>query len=65
MAKKRDPATRAAKLRERIGKRKARAQEPPANRGSDSQPRPGESPHAYVERRMRETLSQEKKKEVP
>ena len=55
---------RAAKLRDRIARQ---ADEPdehqadaPAADDSDEGPRPGESPHHYVERRMRDTV---KKKE--
>lgn len=49
--------TRADRLRERIAQRN----EPSANNenrddAAESQPRPGESPNAFVERRMRETL---------
>jgi hypothetical protein len=63
VAKKPDPATRAAKLRERLAKRRAGKDEPAEGPGADDQPRPGESPNAYVERRMRETLK--KKNELP
>ena len=60
---------RAARLRDRIARRaensdKHQADEPAADEPTadepDEGPRPGESPHHYVERRMRETL---KKKE--
>jgi hypothetical protein len=56
-----DPATRADRLRERIKKPTQPEAEPEDASSDDSQPRPGESPNAYVERRMRETL----KKDMP
>jgi hypothetical protein len=56
-----DPATRADRLRERIKKLHQPEAEPEDTSADDSQPRPGESPNAYVERRLRETL----KKDVP
>jgi hypothetical protein len=56
-----DPATRADNLRDRIKKLKKPETEPENVPSDDSQPRPGESPNAYVERRMRETL----KKDLP
>jgi len=61
MAKKPDPTNRAANLRERIARRNTPEHEP-TDPDADRQPRPGESPNAYVERRMRETL---KKKDEP
>jgi len=54
-----DPATRADNLRERIKKPKQPKAEPEDAPLDDSQPRPGESPNAYVERRMRETLKKD------
>jgi hypothetical protein len=65
VANKPDPATRAARLRERLAKRQARQPEPATEPAEAGQPRPGESPNAYVERRMRETLKKGKTKEVP
>jgi hypothetical protein len=56
-----DPKERAAKLRERIAKLKPGATDSDRAGGEDpAGPRPGESPHAYVERRMRETLKPER-----
>jgi len=56
-----DPMERAAKLRERIAKLKPGATDSDRTGGEDpAGPRPGESPHAYVERRMRETLKPER-----
>jgi len=59
MAGKPDPKTRAARLRRRISKADA-----PARSGgpvtTPSEPRPGESPNAYVDRRMRDTLKKPK-----
>ena len=49
---------RAAKLRDRIRQKRKEAQAPHTVE-PDSGPRPGESPNAYVERRMRETLKKE------
>ncbi len=50
-----DGKARAAKLRGRIGKLKqAEARKPDTS--TVSGPRPGESPNAFVERRMRDTL---------
>jgi hypothetical protein len=46
---------RAAKLRDRMRQKRNEAQTPRTIE-PDSGPRPGESPNAYVERRMRETL---------
>ena len=54
-----DPATRADRLRERIKKLEQPDAEPEAAPFDDSQPRPGESPNAYIERRMRETLKKD------
>jgi hypothetical protein len=55
-----DAEARAKKLRERIVKLKRinerRQEEAAAAPPADGGPRAGESPHAYVERRMRETL---------
>ena len=51
---------RAARLRQRIRKKRGEAETHHTVK-PDSGPRPGESPNAYVERRMRETL----KKETP
>jgi len=42
-------------LRERIARQKRQAEER-STPVEESGPRPGESPHAFVERRMRETL---------
>ena len=56
MPDKPDPKTRAAQLRKRIAQlktRKSPCPEPLPDKG----PEPGESPHAYVERRMRETTT--------
>jgi hypothetical protein len=50
-----DGKTRATKLRARIAKLKRASAEKSAEDTEDG-PRPGESPNAYVERRMRETL---------
>jgi hypothetical protein len=47
---------RASKLRERITQLKDRHVEVSEGLKPDRGPRPGESPNAYVERRMRETL---------
>jgi hypothetical protein len=56
-----DSKTRAARLREQIAARRNRDADDEITRpGEDDGPKPGESPNAYVERRMRETL---KKKE--
>jgi hypothetical protein len=55
-----DAKARAARLRDRI-REKREDTETPDTAEPDSGPRPGESPNAYVERRMRETL----KKETP
>jgi hypothetical protein len=55
-----DAKARAARLRDRISEKREEADTPQAPE-PDSGPRPGESPNAYVERRMRETL----KKETP
>ena len=51
---------RAAKLRERIRQKRAEAARPQAPE-PDSGPRRGESPNAYVERRMRETLKRKRR----
>jgi hypothetical protein len=51
-----DDKDRAARLRERIAEKK-REPVPETEPGDvDPGPRPGESPHAYVERRMRDTV---------
>ena len=52
---------RAARLRERIAKKKQEHAGEATAGEVDPGPRPGESPHAYVERRMRETV----KKKLP
>jgi hypothetical protein len=54
-----DPATRADRLRERIKKLKKPEVELDDAPFDDNQPRPGESPNAYVERRMREPLKKD------
>jgi hypothetical protein len=52
-----DGKVRAAKLRNRIQKLKQGGHDKPTSgRETESEPRPGESPNAFVERRMRETL---------
>jgi len=51
---------RAAKLRERIREKRAEGARPQTPE-PDSGPRPGESPNAYVERRMRETLKRRRR----
>jgi hypothetical protein len=50
-----DGKARAAKLRERMRKLK-QSETGKIATGTESGPRPGESPNAFVERRMRETL---------
>jgi|RhiMethySRZTD1v2_1073278.scaffolds.fasta_scaffold364827_2 hypothetical protein len=50
-----DEKARAAKLRGRIGKLKQTETGKSAT-SKESGPRPGESPNAFVDRRMRETL---------
>jgi len=52
-----DGKARAAKLRDRVQKLKqGDADKATSGKETDSGPRPSESPNAYVERRMRETL---------
>jgi hypothetical protein len=51
-----DGKARAAKLRERVQKLKQGGGKATSGRETESGPRPGESPNAFVERRMRETL---------
>ena len=51
-----DSKVRAAKLRNRIQKLKQGGDKATSGRETESEPRPGESPNAFVERRMRETL---------
>jgi hypothetical protein len=58
MGGKPDSKTRASQLRQRMAKQRALA------RAEDAEPgarQPGESPNAYVERRMRETLKKTKR----
>jgi hypothetical protein len=50
-----DSKSRAETLRDRIARQKRQAEER-SRPVEESGPRPGESPHAFVERRMRETL---------
>jgi hypothetical protein len=57
MAGKSDPKTRASQLRQRMAKQQAPAR---AEGPGDRVPQPGESPNAYVERRMRDTLKKDK-----
>jgi len=54
-----DSKTRASRLRERIAERKNRKIDKATARDAENGPKPGESPHAYVERRMRETVKKE------
>jgi hypothetical protein len=59
MARKPDPKGRASQLRQRVTKANVPAR---AEGAAPSAPQPGESPNAYVERRMRETLKGPAKK---
>jgi hypothetical protein len=56
MPAKPDSKTRAARLRERIAQRKTRKPDAPGSPVPDPGPRPGESPLAYIDRRMRDTI---------